>query len=77
MYTYICVYVYIYIYILRGSQGRGFEHRSTRGFEHVNTYLRVKHDQTGYYKRPPFLGTPLVPSISNAPKGNGIGAKGS
>ena len=44
---------------LRGSQGRGFEHRPT-GFEHAKNL--VKHCQASCYLRPPFLGTPLVPS---------------
>ena len=45
----------------RGSQGRGFEHRSIWGFEHVNNF-RATHDQTSCYLRPPLLGAPLVPS---------------
>ena len=44
---------------LRGSQGRGFEHRSTWGFEHVNNWEQNTIKQV---VRPPFLGTPLVPS---------------
>ena len=47
IYIYIHIYIYIYIYIhmyiyiyafkgeLRGSQGKGNEHRSTSGFEHL------------------------------------------
>ena len=46
---------------IRVSQGRGFEHRSTRGFEHVKNW-ETKQDQTGCCSRPPFLGTPWAPS---------------
>ena len=46
---------------LRGSQGRGFEPRSTRVFGHV------KHDRANCYLRPPFLGTPSVPSRQSPP----------
>ena len=32
-----------------------------------NKELRVKHDQTGCYLRPPFLGTRILPSRQMAP----------
>ena len=43
---------------LRGSQGRGLEHRSRSGLEH-NQQLRVRDHRTSCYLRPPFVGTPL------------------
>ena len=47
----------------KGSQGRGFEHRSKRGFEHAkNRERNTIKPETSCYVRPPFLGTPLVPS---------------
>ena len=52
---------------LRGSPGRGLEHRSTGGFEHAKE-SRAKHHQTSGYLRPPFLGTPLVPSRTGGAK---------
>ena len=55
-----------------GFQGWGFEHRSTRGLEHVRN-LRAKRNQTSCYLQPSFLGTPLVPSRRAA---GGAGAAG-
>ena len=53
---------------LRGSQGRGFEHRSTSGLEHVkNREQSAIKPLEKCYLRPPFLGTPLVPSRKITP----------
>ena len=46
---------------VRGSRGRGFEHRSTRGVWACEE-SRAKHDEPSCYWRPPFLGTPLISS---------------
>ena len=46
---------------LRGSQGRGFEHRSAWGSEHAKTREESTVKPVVTYD-PPFLGTPLVPS---------------
>ena len=57
----MCVYIYIYIgrdrvFLIRGRFGE-----VSKTFETCKE-LRVEHGQTSCHFRPPFLGTPLLPS---------------
>ena len=72
IYIYMCrhthaiIYIYIYIYIYIQYKGRGVPRKGVWASVNARAWaceeLGVKHNQTGCYLRPPFLGAPWVPS---------------